>query len=71
MDMARLKKIPCKYYICRGKCEKGKKAAHNRICQKCSSYEPRSRKYPIDRNKVKYKRPRIIEVIKEYNWQLE
>ena len=37
------REVPCKHYICRGECEKGKKADHTKTCQICKYYTPRSR----------------------------
>lgn len=41
--MAKDREMPCKYYICVGKCEKGRQAVHNGYCQKCSKYYPRAK----------------------------
>ena len=39
--MAKFRETPCKYYICKGQCEKGKEAEYKGLCQHCSKYEPR------------------------------
>lgn len=41
--MAKFREVPCKYYICKGECEKGKDAEYRGICQSCSAYAPRAK----------------------------
>ena len=50
--MAKFRETPCKYYICKGECEKGKDAEHKGICQHCTKYEPRIRKKHKNRKKT-------------------
>ena len=44
---------PCLYYICAGKCKKGRDAEHNRYCQKCDKYKPRVRERHLNIKKQK------------------
>lgn len=45
--MAIDKRQVCKFYICKGSCEKGKKhIGYLGSCQKCNHYTPRSNKLP-------------------------
>lgn len=44
---------PCKYYLCKGKCSKGRESDHNGYCQKCGKYEPRIRKRHLNVKKQK------------------
>lgn len=39
--MAHDRITPCEFYICKGKCSKGRDSDHNGYCQKCNKYEPR------------------------------
>lgn len=41
--MAKYRETICKFYICKGSCEKGKEAEHKGTCQHCTKYEPRYR----------------------------
>ena len=36
--MSRDRIEPCKSYICKGECKKGRDADHNGYCQKCGKY---------------------------------
>ena len=45
--MAKDRETPCKYYIAKGECKKGRKALHKTYCQHCDKYKPRA--------KVRYK----------------
>ncbi|SEU28871.1 hypothetical protein SAMN05443270_4632 [Lacrimispora sphenoides] len=51
--MAKDRETPCKYYICAGKCEKGREADHKGYCQKCDKYLPRARVRHINIKKKK------------------
>lgn len=38
---------PCKFYVCKGECSKGRDADYIGYCQKCDKYIPRvRRKHP-------------------------
>lgn len=51
--MAVYREIPCKYYVCKGECQKGKKdAEHNGRCQTCSKYKPRARLHLPNKKKA-------------------
>ena len=41
--MAKDRIEPCKYYICKDNCSKGRQADHKGYCQKCSKYGPRAK----------------------------
>lgn len=41
--MAKYREIPCKYYVARGECRKGRDASHKNYCQHCGKYCPRAR----------------------------
>lgn len=41
--MAKTRETPCKYYVCKGECKKGREADHNGYCQHCNKYYPRAR----------------------------
>lgn len=43
----------CSHYICKDICELGREANHNRYCQKCNKYNPRTKKKHINRKKQK------------------
>ena len=32
---------PCQFYICKGKCSKGREAEQKGLCQHCDKYRPR------------------------------
>ena len=42
--MAKYRETICKFYICKGSCEKGKEAEHKGLCQHCIKYEPKYHK---------------------------
>ena len=64
--MAKDRIEPCMYYICAGKCEKGREADHNGYCQKCKKYVPRVRqKHP---NQKKQKLQKIRNDEREYDY---
>lgn len=41
--MAKFRETPCKFYICKGECEKNRAAEYKRYCQKCNKYVPRAK----------------------------
>ena len=51
----------CLYYICAGKCKKGRKADHTHYCQKCDKYKPRVRVRHINSKKEKLEKIRKEE----------
>jgi len=44
--------IPCKYYICKGECTKGRNAEHKGYCQHCDKYNPRVRERVLNAKKA-------------------
>lgn len=72
--MSKVKReIPCKYYICKGECEKGKKAEHTKTCQICKTYTPRSRNKKVKGISGKHGKQKYLaglrakEKLDEYN----
>ncbi|WP_349947948.1 hypothetical protein ABFV83_05605 [Lacrimispora sp. BS-2] len=59
--MAKDRETPCKYYICAGKCEKGREANHKGYCQKCDKYLPRARVRHINIKKKKLDKIKRVE----------
>lgn len=57
--MAKDRTVLCRFYICRGKCEKGRDANYNGLCQRCPFYEKAPHRKPSrtndKRNKEKNK----------------
>lgn len=51
--MAKYREQPCLYYVCKGKCKKGREAEHKGYCQKCSWYKPRAKVKTVNRKKEK------------------
>lgn len=51
--MSRDRIEPCKYYVCKGECDKGRDAEQNGYCQKCGKYEPRVRQRHLNQKKRK------------------
>ena len=49
--MAKFRETPCKYYICKGSCEKGRDAEYKGFCQHCTKYEPRAKQKSRNRKK--------------------
>lgn len=49
--MAKDRETPCKYYIAKGECKKGRKALHKTYCQHCDKYVPRVRERHINKKK--------------------
>jgi hypothetical protein len=49
--MSKFREAPCKYYICKGECEKGKDAEYKGLCQHCTKYEPRAKVKSKNRKK--------------------
>lgn len=49
--MAKDRIEPCKYYVCKGTCSKGREADHKTYCQKCNKYEPRVRRKHLNKKK--------------------
>lgn len=52
---------PCLYYICAGKCQKGREAEHNGYCQKCDKYKTRVRERHLNVKKQKLEKIRRAE----------
>ena len=49
--MIKYRETPCKFYICRGECSKGRTAEHKTYCQHCSKYYPRAKVRHINQKK--------------------
>lgn len=49
--MSKYRETPCKFYICRGECSKGRAAEHKTYCQHCSKYYPRAKVRHINQKK--------------------
>lgn len=54
--MAHDRLTPCKFYVCKGECQKHRKADACGYCQKCDKYQPRAKvkylnlkKYKLDK----------------------
>lgn len=60
--MARTKETPCKYYVCKGECEKGRDADHEKYCQKCKLYVARAKVKHINIKKQKLNKIREKEM---------
>ena len=60
-EMARTRETPCKSYVCKGECAKGRDADHNGYCQKCNKYEPRARIRHLNKKKQKLDKIRSKE----------
>ena len=50
--MAKTRETPCKYYVCKGECKKGREADHNGYCQHCNKSYPRARVRHINKKKA-------------------
>ena len=61
IDVAKDLITPCLYYICAGKCQKGREAEHNGYCQKCDKYKPRVRERHLNVKKQKLEKIRRAE----------
>lgn len=66
--MAKTRETICLYYICAGKCDKGRKADHNHYCQICDKYKPRARIKNINKKKEKINKIKKNEKIEYYEW---
>lgn len=51
--MAKYRETPCKFYIAKGECRKGRTAVHNGYCQHCNKYVPRARVRHVNQKKLK------------------
>ena len=51
--MAKFRETPCRFYIAKGECRKGRDAVHYGYCQRCDKYVPRARVRHINQKKVK------------------
>ena len=49
--MAKTRETPCKYYVCKGECKKGREADHNGYCQHCNKYCPRAKVCHINKKR--------------------
>lgn len=50
--MAKYRETPCKYYIARGECAKGREAVHRGYCQHCDKYFPRARVRHLNKKRI-------------------
>ena len=57
--MSTYREVPCKYYLAFGSCSKGRKASHNKYCQRCGKYEPRARFHTVNRKKSYNEKQRV------------
>ncbi len=56
--MSKYRETPCKFYICHGKCSKGREAEHKTYCQHCGKYYPRAKVHHINQKKPYNERQR-------------
>lgn len=49
--MATFRVTPCKYYLCKESCLKGRYADYQGYCQKCNLYIPRCKEKHINKKK--------------------
>ena len=63
--MAKFRETPCKFYICKGRCEKNRTAEYKGYCQKCDKYTPRAK------IKHKNKKREYLEKLKQNNDNLK
>lgn len=53
---------PCKSYVCKGECLKGRDADHKGYCQKCDKYDPRVRERHLNKKKQELEKIRRKEI---------
>lgn len=51
--MSKLRETPCKYYVCKGECTKGRDAEQTGYCQTCDKYISRVRERHLNQKKIK------------------
>lgn len=56
--MAKFRETPCKFYVCKGQCEKGKDAEYKGFCQHCTKYVPRAKEKHLNRKKKSIEKER-------------
>lgn len=61
--MSKDRMTPCKFYVCKGECEKGREADYNGYCQKCDKYYPRVRERHLNKKKQE------LEKIRKNEWK--
>ena len=49
--MAKFREVPCRHYLAKGECRKGRKADYKGYCQHCGKYEPRAKAGKRNRKK--------------------
>lgn len=49
--MAKFREVPCRHYLAKGECRKGRKADYKGYCQHCGKYEPRAKVRKRNRKK--------------------
>ena len=59
--MAKDRLTPCKFYIAKGECSKGRTAEQKGYCQKCDKYVPRVRERHLNKKKQKLDKIRRSE----------
>ena len=59
--MAKDRLTPCKFYIAKGECSKGRIAEQKGYCQKCDKYVPRVRERHLNKKKQKLDKIRRSE----------
>lgn len=55
--MSKERLAPCIYYVCKGKCDKGRNAEQKKLCQTCDKYKARKGFKVVNKkkeNKYKY-----------------
>ena len=50
--MAKDRITPCKFYICEGECEKGRKSELSGYCNHCKLYKARCHEHHINKKKA-------------------
>lgn len=51
--MAKDRITPCKFYVCKDQCSKGREADYNGYCQRCDKYVPRVKERHLNKKKQK------------------
>lgn len=49
--MAKFREVPCRHYLAKDECRKGRKGDYKGYCQHCSKYEPRAKAGKRNRKK--------------------
>ena len=65
--MAKTREIVCEYYICQGKCSKGREGTFYGSCQICNKYAPKKGAKP-NRTDTRRKKMERIERKEKYDY---